>query len=82
MLTLSKTLPVSLPAMIMSLSCIVSAASSANSVNVAFLETSGRSFMKIKNSKGPRVEPCGTPVFIVRVVDSILFSFVFCHCTD
>ena len=31
----------------------------------------GRSLMKIKNSKGPRTEPCGTPQIIVFLSDFI-----------
>ena len=78
MFTLSSTISVSVAALARSLPQIVSAASSANNVKVALLETSGRSFIKIKNSKGPRVEPCGTPVFISCVVQLILLSLVYC----
>lgn len=35
--------------------------SSANKILDSLSETLGRSLIYIKNSKGPRIEPCGTP---------------------
>ena len=41
--------------------CLYNMQSSANSLIVECLMTSGRSFMYIENSMGPRTVPCGTP---------------------
>ena len=41
-----------------------SGVSSANILHIDF-EPTGRSFMKIKNNKGPKTEPCGTPARIL-----------------
>lgn len=56
----------------------VSDVSSANSMYSASSEMVGRSLMKIRKSRGPSVEPCGTPVVISFSVDLILFNWVSC----
>ena len=30
-----------------------------------------RSFMSIRNRSGPRMDPCGTPVSVMRIVDVV-----------
>ena len=41
--------------------------SSANKVNLKFCEQCGRSFMKMRNSNGPRIDPWGTPIDMGRL---------------
>jgi len=43
--------------------------SSANKVNLNKSLALGRSLIKIKNSSGPSVEPCGTPCVIIEFVE-------------
>jgi len=38
--------------------------SSANNLEVIFFKKKGKSLIKIKKNKGPKIEPCGTPNFI------------------
>ena len=44
--------------------------SSAYIMNLKKLLDSGKSFIYIKNSSGPKMEPCGTPVTICNVLDA------------
>ena len=39
-------------------------------MNLKKLLDSGKSFIYIKNSSGPKMEPCGTPVTICNVLDA------------
>ena len=43
--------------------------SSANNIGMVFLQTLARSFMHIKNNRGPNIDPCRTPHLINRVFD-------------
>ena len=36
------------------------------------------SLINIRNRRGPRIDPCGTPAFIVSRVDSLPFIITFC----
>ena len=38
--------------------------SSANNIGMVYLQTLARSFMYIKNNRGPNIEPCGAPHLI------------------
>ena len=40
-------------------------------MNLMKLLDSGTSFMYIKNSSGPKMEPCGTPVTTCNVLDAV-----------
>ena len=48
--------------------------SSAYIMNLKKLLDSGKSFIYIKNSSGPKMEPCGTPVTICNVLDAVSFN--------
>ena len=39
---------------------------------------SGRSFINIQNSSGPRILPCGTPDCIVPIADNLPFAQTYC----
>ena len=56
--------------------------SSANRVNLKNFEHSGKSLMKIRNKRGPNVDPCGTPYAIFSSDDTTLLvttcCFLFC----
>ena len=43
-----------------------------------WLEHFGISFMKIKNRRGPKIDPCGTPHWITLVFESTLFIDTYC----
>ena len=43
-------------------------------MNLKKLLDSGKSFIYIKNSSGPKMEPCGTPVTIDNVLDAVSFN--------
>ena len=36
------------------------------------------SFMYIMKSSGPRIDPCGTPVFVYAVSDLVFLNLVWC----
>lgn len=36
------------------------------------------SFTETRNSSGPKIDPCGTPVFISFFLDILLLSTVYC----
>ena len=50
--------------------------SSAKRKKFNFLETVGRSLMKIRNNNGPRTEPCGTPHVISKISEETPFTNV------
>ena len=56
---------------------IVRLVSSANKLTLN-LVAEGRSFMYKRNSKGPEVEPCGTPHVTFSMLEGILFTTVQC----
>lgn len=35
-----------------------------NIISKLFTNNNGKSFVYMKNSKGPRIDPCGTPILI------------------
>ena len=43
--------------------------SSAYIIKLIILLAFGKSFMYIINNKGPRIDPCGTPMFIDKISD-------------
>ena len=43
--------------------------SSAKKMDFMFFVDKGKSFMYIRNKRGPRTEPCGTPMLISLVSD-------------
>ena len=45
--------------------------SSANNIGIVCLQMEHKSLLLIKNSKGPSIDPCGTPHLIVFVDDVI-----------
>ena len=45
-------------------------ASAVKSNIIDFSRTSGRSFIKMKNSSGPSILPCGTPEITGKVLDT------------
>ena len=47
-------------------------------MNLNNLLDSGKSFIYIKNSSGPKMEPCGTPVTIGNVLDAVSFNSTNC----
>ena len=47
-------------------------------MNLKKLLDSGKLFIYIKNSSGPKMEPCGTPVTICNVLDAVSFSSTNC----
>ena len=50
--------------------------SSANKELISsFLRWRGRSLIYKRNRSGPRTDPCGTPVFMMPLLDVILFTF-------
>ena len=49
-------------------------------MNLKKLLDSGKSFTYIKNSSGPKMEPCGTPVTIGNVLDAVSFNSTNCSC--
>ena len=57
-------------------------ASSANSLDSDVLIQRGKSLMKILNSSGPRMEPCGTPYLIGSNVDLLDFMQTDCVLLD
>ena len=52
--------------------------SSTKSIGIKRLETEGKSFIWIKNSKGPSIKPWGTPHFIALKSDSCLLYTTAC----
>ena len=44
--------------------------SSVNNINLKKFDEPGKSFMKMRNSRGPRIEPCGTPCVNAHCSDS------------
>ena len=52
--------------------------SSANNVNSIIFEVSTISFTRIKNNKGPKIYPCGTPHAIGANFEFILFIETYC----
>ena len=42
-------------------------------MNLKKLLDSEKSFIHFKNSSGPKMEPCGTPVKICNVLDAVSF---------
>ena len=48
-----------------------SVVSSANKMTSECFRHDGKSFMYIRNSRGPRTEPCGTPQSISRTLDCV-----------
>ena len=57
---------------------VVSSANNSVKSSVAF----GRSFIKIKNNRGPRTEPWGTPHFIVKFSEFIPLKVTNCSLSD
>jgi len=58
---------------------IIMVVSSANSIGLANLfMLKERSFIRIRNSNGPNIEPCGTPYFTcIHLEDSLLHLLLF-----
>ena len=52
--------------------------SSANNINSVIFEVLTISFIKIKNNKWPKSEPCGTPHVIMTILEFILFTETYC----
>ena len=52
--------------------------SSANNINSVVFEVLTISFIKIKNSKGPKIDPCGTAHAIGAILEFILFIETCC----
>ena len=52
--------------------------SSANNKNCACWEQWIMSLIYIKNSNGPNIDPCGTPIFIPFIDDSALLYVTYC----
>ena len=52
--------------------------SSAYIMNLDKSLDSGKSFIYIKNSSGPKMKPCGTPVTIYNVLDAVSFNSANC----
>ena len=52
--------------------------SSANNINSVNFEVLTISFIKIKNSKGSKIHPCGTPHVIRANFEFILFIETYC----
>uniref|UniRef100_A0A8D8X515 Uncharacterized protein n=1 Tax=Cacopsylla melanoneura TaxID=428564 RepID=A0A8D8X515_9HEMI len=61
----------------LSLVLTITDASSANNVVVYLLSTSGASLIYNMKSNGPKIDPCGTPLFMVSQFDVIFFCIVF-----
>ena len=59
-------------------------ASSANREFLTFLSCmcSGRSFINMQNSRGPRILPCGTPGCLVATADNLPFAQTYCGLSD
>ena len=47
-------------------------------MNLKKLLDSGKSFIYIKNTSGPKMDPCGTPVTIGNVLDAVSFNSTNC----
>ena len=47
-------------------------------MNLKKLLNSEKSFIHIKNSSGPKMEPCGSPVTICNVLDAVSFYSTNC----
>ena len=58
--------------------------SSANREFLTFLSCmcSGRSFINIQNSSGPRILPCGTHDCMVPIADNLPFAQTYCDLSD
>ena len=58
--------------------------SSANRDFLPFLSymCSGRSFLNMQNSRGPRILPCETPDCMVPTADSLPFAQTYCDLSD
>ena len=58
--------------------------SSANREFLTFLSCmcSGRSFINMQNSRGPRILPCGTPDCMVPTADNLPFTQTYCDLSD
>ena len=56
--------------------------SSANILHVAFERHEGKSLLNNRNNKGPRTDPCGTPVFISLGDDNWPFMFTICDLSE
>ena len=52
--------------------------SSANVINSVIFEVLTISFIKFKNSKGPKIDACGTPHVIGANLEFILFIETYC----
>ena len=50
-------------------SLIIILVSSANSIKVLLIEQVGMSFINIRKRSGPRIDPWGTPISILVVLD-------------
>ena len=50
-------------------------------MNLKKLPDSEKSFIHIKNSSGPKMEPCGSPVTICNVLDAVSFYSTNCSLT-
>ena len=58
--------------------------SSANREFLTFLSCmcSGRSFINMQNSRGPRILPCGTPDCMVPIAENLPFAQTYCDLSD
>ena len=52
--------------------------SSAKRQNLSFLQTAGKSLMKMRNNSGPKTEPCGTPHITSSTSDDAPFTSTYC----
>ena len=41
--------------------------------------TCGKSLKQIANNKCPKIDPCGSPIFIERVSDYTSYISTYCH---
>ena len=68
-LTSARSSLMILVSVIMSLLDVNRVVSSAKRMDFMFLVNKGKSYMYIRNNRGPRTEPCGTPMLISFVFD-------------
>ena len=54
------------------------AVSSANKIVLEYFTDSGKSLMKTRKSKGPRTDPCGTPIVRFLFDERVLQTEVCC----
>jgi len=56
--------------------------SSANKLNLKKSLQLGKSLIKIRNRRGPKIDPCGTPCDKGRIDEEVLFTETYCLRSD